>query len=174
MTEKSINGKFIRLMKGDVTDVDADAFVFYATENLVLGSGYGTAISLRGGPSIQEELNKLAPVGVGEAVVTGGGQMKASYIIHAVGPKFQEADEEKKLRKAIVSALKRAEEKGIKRLAFPPMGTGFYGIPADTCARVMLQTIRECLNGKTQLEEVIICMRDTREVKPFSNQLEAM
>jgi O-acetyl-ADP-ribose deacetylase (regulator of RNase III) len=54
------------------------------------------------------------------------------------------------------------------------MGTGFYGIPADTCARVMLQTIRECLNGKTQLEEVIICMRDTREVKPFSNQLEAM
>jgi len=174
MTEKSINGKFIRLMKGDVTDVDADAFVFYATENLVLGSGYGTAISLRGGPSIQEELNKLAPVGVGEAVVTGGGQMKASYIIHAVGPKFQEADEETKLRKAIVSALKRAEEKGIKRLAFPPMGTGFYGIPADTCARVMLQTIRECLNGKTQLEEVIICMRDTREVKPFSNQLEAM
>lgn len=174
MTEKNINGKSVRLMKGDVTDLDVDAFVFYAAENLVLGSGYGTAISVRGGPSVQEECKKLAPVAVGEAVVTGAGQMKASFIIHAVGPRFQEKEEEAKLRKALVSALKRAEEKGIKRLAIPPMGTGFYGIPVDVCAKVMFQTLKEHLNGKSQLEEVIICARDTREVKPFSSQLEAL
>jgi len=174
MTEKNINGKSVRVMKGDVTDLDVDAFVFYAAENLVLGSGYGTAVSVRGGPSVQEECKKLAPVAVGEAVVTGAGQMKASFIIHAVGPRFQEKEEEAKLRKTLVSVLKRAEEKGIKRLAIPPLGTGFYGIQVDLCARVMLQTLKEHLNGKSQLEEVIICARDTREVKPFSSQLEAL
>lgn len=174
MTEKKINGINIRLLKGDVTDVEADAFVFYAAENLVLGSGYGTAISVRGGPSIQEECKKLSPVAVGEAVVTGAGEMKSSYIIHAVGPRFQEQDEEQKLRKTMLSALQRAEEKGVRRLAFPPMGTGFYGIPVEVCARVMLSSIREHLNGKTQIEEVIVCARDTRELKPFSKQLEAV
>lgn len=174
MTEKKINGKNIRLVKGDVTDIDVEAFTFYATEDLALGSGYGTAISIRGGPSIQEELKDLAPVAVGEAVVSGAGEMKADYIIHAVGPKFQEQDEEAKLRKTMVSVLKRAEEKGIKRLAFPPMGSGFYGIPPELCANVMLETIKEHLNGSTNLDEVIICTPDTREVNPFTSKLEAL
>ncbi|MEW6442618.1 MAG: macro domain-containing protein [bacterium] len=175
MTEKKLKGKSIHLMKADVTDVEADALVFYATESLALGSGYGTAISVRGGPSVQEECKKLAPVRVGEAVVTGAGQMKAKFIIHAVGPKFQEEGEEAKLRQTVASALRRAEEKGIKKLAIPPLGTGFYGIPVETCAKVMVQTIREHLmNGNSGLEEVIICARDTREVKPFSKQIEAL
>lgn len=174
MTEKKINGKTLRLEKGDVTDLELDAFAFYAAEDLALGSGYGTAISIRGGPSIQEELNGHAPLAVGEAVLTGAGEMKASYIIHAVGPKFQEADEEAKLRKTMASALKRAEEKGIKRLAFPPMGSGFYGIPVDLCARVMLETIREHLSNSTQIDEVIICAPDSREFNPFTKQMEAL
>jgi O-acetyl-ADP-ribose deacetylase (regulator of RNase III) len=174
MTEKKWNGKTIRLMKGDVTDLEVDAFAFYAAEDLSLGSGYGTAIAVRGGPKIQEELNGRGPLPVGEAVLTGAGEMKARYIIHAVGPKFQEEDEETKLRKTMISALKRAEEKGLKRVAFPPMGTGFYGIPVERCARVMLSTIRERLNGQSPLEEVIVCTRDTREIGPFSSELEAL
>lgn len=174
MTEKKVNGKTIRLMKGDVSDMEVDAFALYAREDLSLGSGYGTAISVRGGPKIQEELNGRGPLAVGEAVVTRAGEMKARYIIHAVGPKFQEEDEEGKLRKTMVSALKCAEEKGVKRLAFPAMGTGFYGIPVDLCARVMLATIQERLNGQTPLEEVIVCVRDTREIGPFGSQLEAL
>jgi len=174
MKEKKFNGKILRLHKGDVTDLDLDAFAFYATENLALGSGYGTAISVRGGPSIQEELNGLAPLSVGEAVVTGAGEMKASYIIHAVGPKFQEPEEETKLRKAMVAALKRADEKGIKRLGFPPMGTGFYGVPVDVCARAMMETIREHLNGSTPLEEVIVCTPDSRETGPFESVLQGL
>jgi len=174
MTEKKINGTSVRLLKEDVTDIDADAFVFYAAENLVLGSGYGTAVSIRGGPSIQEECGKLAPVPVGEAVVTGAGEMKARYIIHAVGPRFQEPDEQGKLRRTVLSALKRADEKGIRRLALPPMGTGFYGIPVEVCARVMLESLREYLQGKTQIQEVLLCARDTRELKPFGKQLESI
>jgi O-acetyl-ADP-ribose deacetylase (regulator of RNase III) len=171
MTEKNVNGKTIRLMKGDVTDLEVDAFAFYASEDLALGSGYGTAVAVRGGPKIQEELNGSGPLPVGEAVVTGAGEMKARYIIHAVGPKFREADEEPKLRKTMLSALRCAEEKGAKRIAFPAMGTGFYGVPVDLCARVMLSTIRERLNGPTTIEEVIVCVRDTREIGPFSTQL---
>ena len=174
MTEKKINGKTIRLIKGDLTDLDVDAFTFYATEDLALGSGYGTAITIRGGPKIQEELQTLAPVSMGDAVVSAAGELKADYIIHAVGPKFQEEDEEGKLRKAMTSSLKKAEEKGIKRLAFPPMGSGFYGIPVDLCARVMLETIKEHLSGSTPLDEIIICTPDTREMNPFASKLETL
>jgi O-acetyl-ADP-ribose deacetylase (regulator of RNase III) len=173
MTEKKINGKLVSLLKGDVTDLQVDAFVFYAVENLALGSGYGTAIAVRGGPAIQDECRSLAPLRVGEAVVTGAGEMKAAYIIHAVGPKFQEDDEESKLRRTMVAALRRAEEKGVKRLAFPPMGTGFYQIPVEMCARVMIETIREHLSGPTGLDEVVICLRDTWEAAPFRARLEA-
>jgi O-acetyl-ADP-ribose deacetylase (regulator of RNase III) len=174
MKEKKWNGKTIRLMKGDVTDLEVDAFAFYAAEDLSLGSGYGTAIAVRGGATIQEELNGRGPLPVGEAVLTGAGEMKARYIIHAVGPKFQEEDEETKLHKTMISALKCAEEKALKRVAFPPMGTGFYGIAVERCARVMLSTIRERLNGQSPLEEVIVCVRDTREIGPFSSELEAL
>lgn len=172
MTEKNVNGRSIRLMKGDITDLDVEGFAFYATEDLVLGSGYGTAISVRGGPSIQEECKKLAPVPVGRAVVTGAGNLKARYIIHAVGPKFQEPDEAEKLRRTVQAVLEKAEEKGIRRLALPPMGTGFYGIPVDLCARVMVETLRGHLNGNTKIEEVIICVRDSREIPHFAKQIE--
>ncbi len=174
MTEKKINGKTIRVMKGNVTDLEVDAFVYYATEDLKLGSGYGTAISVRGGPSIQEELEKLAPLNVGEAVVSGAGEMKAGHIIHSVGPKFQEPDEEMKLRKTMISTLNLATEKDFKRLAFPPMGTGFYGVPVEVCARVMIETIREQLtDGPSSVEEIIICVPDNRELAPFAKALEA-
>lgn len=172
MTEKNVNGRSIRLAKGDITDMDVEGFVFYATEDLVLGSGYGTAISVRGGPSIQEECRKLAPVPVGKAVVTGAGNLKAKYIIHAVGPKFQEPQEEEKLHRTVQAVLQKAEEKGIRRLALPAMGTGFYGIPLELCARVMVKAIREHLNGNTKIKEVMICVRDSREIAPFAKQIE--
>lgn len=172
MTEKTVNGRSVRLVKGDITDLDAEGFVFYATEDLVLGSGYGTAISVRGGPSIQEECRKLAPVPVGHAVVTGAGNLKAKYIIHAVGPKFQEPDEEEKLQRTVQAVLQKAEEKGIRRLALPAMGTGFYGIPVDLCARVMVKTLREHLNGNSKIQQITICVRDAREIAPFAKQIE--
>lgn len=173
MAEKSLNGRILRLVKGDVIDQKVDAFVFYASSNLVLGSGYGTAIAVKGGPSIQKALNALAPVEVGKAVVTEAGNLEARWIIHAVGPKFQEPDEERKLRDTMRAALQTAEEKGVETLAFPPMGTGFYGVAPDLCAKVMIETIREHLDGRTSLREVRICLKDTREIGPFMRHLEA-
>jgi O-acetyl-ADP-ribose deacetylase (regulator of RNase III) len=173
MKEKKINDKVVRIVREDVTDLEVDAFVYYATSDLVLGSGWGTAIAVRGGPSIQEELKGLGPINTGEAVISGAGEMKAKHIIHAVGPRFQEEDEEAKLRKTMLSALKCAEEKGVATLAFPPMGTGFYGIPLDLSARVMFETIKARLtNGQSSIKEVCICLMDSREFPPFEGQMD--
>ncbi len=173
MKEMKINDRVLRIVREDVTDVEVDAFVYYASRDLVLGSGWGSAIAVRGGAGIQEELNGLAPVDTGDAVITAAGEMKANHIIHAVGPRFQEEDEEAKLRKTMLSALKCAEEKGVATLAFPPMGTGFYGISLDLSAKVMLETIRAHLNsGQSSVKEIQICLMDSREFPPFEARMD--
>lgn len=167
-----INRSIIRLIKDDITDLDVDAFVFYAERDLTLGSGFGGAIAVRGGASIQKELDQLAPVALGEAVVSAAGNLKTRYIIHAVGPKFQEEDTEGKLRTTVLNSLRRAEQIGVERLAFPAMGAGYYGIPPALCARVMLEVIWSRLEGETCIREVVICVLDTPQYNAFKSQIE--
>lgn len=169
--ELRVNNKMIRLMTGDITDLEIEAFVYYARPDLVLGSGFGGAISVRGGPKIQEELKKLGKIVTGEAVLSSAGNLKAKFIIHAVGPRFQEEDTEGKLRATTLNVLRKAEEKGIKRLAFPAMGAGFYGIPLDLCARITLEAVKKHLQGQAGLEEVTFCLRDSKEYKAFQERL---
>ena len=155
----------IRLVTGDIIDLEIDSFVYYAQSNLKLGSGFGTAITLRGGPSIQEELNKIGELQTTEAVVTAAGNLKAKSIIHAVGPAFQEENIEDKLRTTIANSLKKAETKGITSVAFPPIGAGFYGVPLNTSADITLKSIADYLSGDTRIREVVICLLDNREYK---------
>ncbi len=172
MAEKQIGNKVLRLVRGDITDMEVEAFVFDITDDVKLGSGFGGAIQQRGGIVIQKELDEIGSCPTGEAVVTEAGILKADWIIHANGPKFREEDEENKLRKTVQSALARAEEKGVKRLAFPPMGTGLYQVPLDLCARVMVDTISEHLANGSTLDEVLIVAPDNREFNPFKAQIE--
>jgi O-acetyl-ADP-ribose deacetylase (regulator of RNase III) len=172
--ELKVKNKLIRLMIGDITDLEIEALVYYARPDLVLGSGFGGAISVRGGPKIQEELKKFGKIETGEAVISSGGNLKAKSIIHGVGPRFQEEDTEGKLRQTTLNVLRKAEEKGIKKLAFPAMGVGFYGIPLDLCARTTLGVVKKHLEGQSGLEEVIFCLRDSWEFKPFHEQLKKM
>lgn len=169
-----INESSLRLMKGDITDLDVDAFVFYARSDLTLGSGFGGAIAVRGGPSVQKELETLAPVAPGEAVVSSAGKLKSRYIIHAVGPKFEEEDMEGKLRRTVLNSLRRAEDIEVERLALPAMGAGYYGIPPSLCSRVMLEVITEHLQASTRLKEIVVCVLDTNQYNAFKNQLETM
>ncbi len=169
-----VNDTVVRLIKDDITALDLDAFVFYAQQDLALGSGFGTAISTRGGPAVQKELDELGSVSTCDVVVTGAGKMKASYIIHAVGPRFLEDQTERKLRSTMFNALNAAEEKGIQRIAFPAMGAGYYGIPADLCARVMTETLGEYLSGETCLKEVVICVLDTPLLNSFRGPVDAL
>jgi O-acetyl-ADP-ribose deacetylase (regulator of RNase III) len=164
----------IRLIRSDITELEVDAFVFYAQPDLALGSGFGGAIAVRGGPTIQKELDGLGPVETGQVAVSGAGNLKARQIIHAVGPRFNEEDTEGKLRTTVLNSLKAAEEKGAQTVAFPPMGTGFYAVPLDLSARVMLDTIKSYLEGETGLQEVVICVVDNREFVPFEAQLASL
>ena len=177
MTNEVVEGtqikqSVVRLIKGDITDLEVDAFVFYAQPDLALGSGFGAAIAVRGGPSVQKELDELGPIATGEAVITAAGKMKARHIIHAVGPRFQEAEMESKLRTTVLSSLRRAEEAQVERLAFPAMGAGYYGIAPGLCARVMVDVIGGHLEGETGIKEVVICVLDTPQYNAFKTQLE--
>ncbi|MCK5503845.1 MAG: macro domain-containing protein [Thermodesulfovibrionia bacterium] len=172
MLEKmQIKNSTLGLVRGDITDLEIDSFVFYAENDLSLGSGFGSAINLRGGPSIRSELEKLGPLKVTEAAVTSAGDMKAGFIIHAVGPKFQEEDTEQKLKATIDNALRLAEEKGIKSIAFPPMGAGFYGVPLDVSARITVRSIAEFLKNASVIKDIVICTIDKREYSPFQNEM---
>ena len=169
--EKKVKNSKIRVEVSDVTDVDVDAFVYYAKENLELGTGFGTAISVRGGPGVQEELKKIGGVKPSEAVVSSAGEMKAQHIIHAAGPKFQEADFEKKLTTTIVNALRAAEKIGVKRLAMPAMGAGFYGLPIDASADVTIGTVSKHLENSSNIEEVVLCMLDSKQYDAYQERL---
>ena len=171
MVQRKVGNKLIRLVKGDVTLQETDAFVFDITEDAKLGSGYGGAIMQRGGKVIQDELTAIGSCKTGEAIVTTAGELKAKHIIHVNGPKFHEPDTENKLRRATKAALARADEKGAKSIAFPPIGTGMYQVPMDLCARVMVETVEQHLKGKTSLEDVCFVAADPRELGPFKAQI---
>jgi O-acetyl-ADP-ribose deacetylase (regulator of RNase III) len=172
MVEQKMGNKTLRLIRGDITDLAVEAFVFDVTEDLKLGSGFGSAIQQRGGISIQKELDELGTCPVGEAVITSAGKLKAQYIIHTNGPKFREQDEAGKLRRATQAALARAEEKQIKQLALPPIGTGLYQVPMDLSVETMVGVVTEHLRGDTSLEEVIFVANDTREYDPLKKKIQ--
>ncbi|PKN68802.1 MAG: O-acetyl-ADP-ribose deacetylase [Deltaproteobacteria bacterium HGW-Deltaproteobacteria-12] len=173
--ELRVNDNIIRLMVGFITDIpDMDGIVYYARPDLALGSGFGTAISIQGGPKVQEELRKYGSASVTDVVVTGAGNLKTKHILHAVGPRFQEEDEDTKLKATILNTLKKAQELKLQKIAFPAMGSGFYGIPLDASARLTLGAARDFLDKVTEPKEVVFCLRDNRELKAFQEQLQKM
>jgi O-acetyl-ADP-ribose deacetylase len=172
MTEQAtMSNATVRVVREDITLFDTDAFVFYAQPDLALGTGFGNAIAVRGGPKVQKELNELAPVEPCGVVASGAGKLPATYILHAVGPRFLEPDFEEKLTKTIANVMKLADEKGIKRLALPPMARGFYGLPLPKSAELTVGSIKDYLTGETGIEEVVICVNDRIEVKAFEDRL---
>jgi len=172
--ERVLGGTTVRVEKRDITDFTVDGFVYYAVEDLKLGTGFGTAIQARGGPGVRKELDTLGPLAMGEAVASTAGNLKARTIIHAVGPKFQESDREEKLRTTMRSALRVAEEKGLRTLAFPAMGAGFYMIPPELSARVMFETIREHVTSATGLTEITVCVLDSNQHGIFTSTLSSL
>jgi O-acetyl-ADP-ribose deacetylase (regulator of RNase III) len=170
MLEKRIKDSQLKIEISDITLKDTDAITYYARHDLNLGSGFGNAISVRGGTSVQAELKKMGPISTGEVAISSAGELKCNYIVHAAGPRFQEEDTENKLRTTIKNVLKAAEDKGIQSIAFPPMGSGFYGIPLDSCASIMLDEFSNHLSHVTSLKEVVICLNDKREFKAFKEK----
>ncbi len=158
-------------MVGDITDLAVDAIVNAANGQLILGGGVAGAIRQKGGPAIQAECNTRAPIGVGQAVITTGGDLKAHYVIHAVGPRMGEGDEEHKLQQATLNTLKLADEYNLSSLAFCAISTGIFGYPKENCARIMLTETIRYLKGTISLKKVIFCLYDQNTCDIFSRRL---
>ena len=155
----TIEGRQIVLMQGDITEMDTDAIVNAANKDLILGAGVAGAIRTKGGPTIQEECNRVGGAPVGGAAITKGGNLKAKYVIHAVGPRMGEGDEDKRLADATGNSLALANEKGLASIAFPAISTGVFGFPKDRCAQIMLTTVVETLRKEDiSLKEVVFCL----------------
>ena len=172
MVVKKIGDRVIRLVLGDITDLEVEAFVYDITADAKLGSGYGSAITTRGGKVVQDELDAIGNCPTGEAITTTAGKLKAGRIIHVNGPKFHEPDTEAKLRRTTIAALQLAAQNRVTQLAFPPVGTGLYQVPLDVCANVMIGTVAEYLAQNSGVEEVIFVALDSREYEPFAAVLQ--
>src|SRR5262249_2623229 len=127
------------LRQGDLAQAQVDAIVNAANNDLVLGAGVAGAIRSAGGPSIQAECDKLGSIPIGEAAITGAGNLKARFVIHAASMRLGGRTTEDALRNATRNSLKRAAENGVELIAFPAIGTGIAGFPIDRCATVMLE-----------------------------------
>ena len=159
------------MVEGDITEADTEAVVNAANAQLVLGGGVAGAIRTKGGPAIQAECNKISPTCVGAAVKTTAGNLKAKYVIHAVGPRMGEGDEDAKLKNATLNSLILADREGIKTLTFPAISTNIFGFPMDRCAEIMLQATVDYLKGPTQLEKVVFCLYGLGSYKIFAEWL---
>jgi O-acetyl-ADP-ribose deacetylase len=162
------------IRQGDLTDSDADAIVNAANNDLMLGGGVAGAIRRKGGPSIQAECDRIGPIPLGQAAVTGGGNLRPRHVIHAASMRLGEATTDKNLRAATGNSLARARELGLKSIAFPAIGTGIAGFPLKRCAEVMLAEVREHLGGSTSLERVEFVLFDQAAEQIFKDSLAGM
>ena len=174
VTERTVEGKVIRLVKGDLTERNVDAIVNAANSYLQHGGGVAGAIVRKGGQIIQEESNRIGFVPVGHAAVTGAGNLACKYVIHAVGPRMGEGDEDNKLIHAVRNSLLLATGKGLKSISMPAISSGIFGFPKDRCAEILVREAASYLreNPETSLEVVEFCIYDDVTLGYFKKEFE--
>ena len=166
-----VKDSLISLVQGDITELEMDAIVNAANDRLILGGGVAGAIRNKGGPIIQKECNRIGGTFVGGAVITTGGNLKAKPVIHAVGPRMGEGNEDEKLKNATVNSLKLMDEYNLKNIAFPAISTGIFGFPIDRCSKIMINATKEYLQGNSQIEKVIFCLYTASDFEVFEKEL---
>jgi O-acetyl-ADP-ribose deacetylase (regulator of RNase III) len=162
----------VKVIQGDITEVEADVIVNAANSYLQHGGGVALAISRKGGPTIQREsdeyVRKHGPIPTGGVAVTSAGKLRARYVIHAVGPKFgMEGDE--KLEEAVRNSILKAVELGARSVALPAISTGIYGYPYSRCAQITAKVLRELWHLDL---EVILCLYSQEAFTTFREVLE--
>ena len=147
------------MVRGNLLEEPVEAIVNAANGHLAHGGGVAGIISRAAGPALQQEsdalVRKHGPFPTGSAVVTTAGKLPFKGVIHAVGPRYGEGDEEAKLFQALVAAFQRAEERGWNTVSFPAVSSGIFAVPLDVCARAYLRAARASPLGKVRL-----CLRD--------------
>ena len=174
-----INSVKIRLVQGDITKEDVDAIVNAANPSLMGGGGVDGAIHRAGGPKIREECKEIRrtqyPNGLptGEAVITSGGNLKARYVIHTVGPIWNGGDEEETmlLGNAYRNSLKVAADNGLRSVAFPSISTGAYGYPIEKAVIVAVNSVKEFIDEDNSLHEVGFVLFSDHDYMVYMNTI---
>ncbi|MBS7647303.1 MAG: O-acetyl-ADP-ribose deacetylase [Candidatus Bathyarchaeia archaeon] len=165
----------ICIVQGDITEMDTDAIVNAANPSLMGGGGVDGAIHRKGGPKILEECKRIRateyPEGLptGKAVITTGGNLKAKYVIHTVGPIWRggSQSEPELLAEAYRNSLKLAVSKGLKTIAFPSISTGAYGYPIEKACKVALTTVKEFLEKENKIDKVVLVLFSKRDFEIY-------
>jgi O-acetyl-ADP-ribose deacetylase (regulator of RNase III) len=165
----------ICLVQGDVTEQDTDAIVNAANSTLMGGGGVDGAIHRKGGPKILEECKQIRAkewldgLPTGKAVITSGGDLKARYVIHTVGPVWRGGirGEPELLAEAYLNSLKLAVSKGLKTMAFPSISTGAYGYPIQKASRIALTTVKEFLEKEDKLDKVVFVLFTKHDLEAY-------
>jgi len=173
--EFQVGKAILQLIKGDITDVEADAIVNAANSSLMGGGGVDGAIHRKGGSKILEECKRIRatewPDGLptGKAVITSGGNLKAKHVIHTVGPVWLGGFhvEAELLKQAYKNSLRLAVAKGLKTIAFPSISTGAYGYPIEDASRIAVRTVKEFLEKEDKLEKVVFVLFSERDFEIY-------
>ena len=159
----------IEILQGDLVDMDTDAIVNAANNDLQLGGGVAGAIRRKGGPRIQSECDEIGPVPVGGAALTSGGNLKARYVIHAASMQLGGKTSPQSLRSSTAHALRIAAQKELKTISFPAIGTGIAGFPMRECAEIMLREAAKHFEGPTSLEKIYFVLFDKEALAVFNS-----
>jgi O-acetyl-ADP-ribose deacetylase len=155
------------IQQGDLTEMDTDAIVNAANNDLILSVGVAGAIRRKGGEAIQRECDAIGSIPVGYAAITGGGKLKAKYVIHAASMGLGSLTTADTLRSSTAHALRLAAERGLKTIAFPAVGTGIAGFPMKDCAEIMLHEAAKHLRNGSSLETIYFVLFDQEATDIF-------
>ncbi len=169
--EVRVRNSIISLYEGDITEIQVDAIVNAANNQLWMGGGVAGAIKRKGGWEIEDEAVNKGPIPIGEAIVTSAGKLKAKYVIHAAGMGTDLKTDEDKIRKATLNSLKRADELELESIVFPSIGTGVGGFPLDRAAQVMLETAVTFAQKDTSIKNIIFMLYGSEAYQAFKRQL---
>jgi O-acetyl-ADP-ribose deacetylase len=171
------NKKTLKLVSGDITERDVDVIVNAANSYLKHGGGVAAAIVRKGGIIIQEESDKIGFVPVGSSAITKAGRLPCKAIIHTVGPRMGEGNEDTKLRAAIRNSLELASDRKFKSISMPAISSGIFGFPKDKCAEILTGEAKNFLvnnNNITCLEIVEFCIIDNETTAYFKREFARM
>ncbi len=162
----------VEVVEADITSLEVDAIANAANTELLHGGGVAGAISRAGGPAVDHESRSVAPVGLGDAVSTSGGEMPCRWVIHAATMELGGSTSAEIIRRATMSTLRVADELGARSLALVAFGTGVGGFPVEEAARIEVEEVRRHLDaGGNGLERVVFAVRGGAAREAFEHAL---
>jgi len=167
-----MNGR-ITVMEGNLVEQKVDAVVNAANSALILGAGVAGAIRTAGGPEIQRECDELGPIEVGDAAISGAGNLPARYVVHAATMPPGGSASPQSIESSMRAVLKVARTAGVRTLAIPALGTGVGGVPLERCAKVLLGVARECQSGTDPFGEIRFVLFGEPSYRVFEMVLDA-